>query len=164
MLSKCPMFAVRLWITTSPYLWPLGSLPSTCMFCTPPRTALRTFTPSRDRLVICGQYDVYLYIFSVITQTRLRAWRRGFDSWKGQRFICPLRRDQTGCLIASMLIMITAMGWDYVSEIRPQTGLLFIPQMIHKHAEPWWNDDIYIGKLLTPPQELSGNPTSRCIW
>jgi hypothetical protein len=33
---NCPMFAVRLWITTSPYRWPVGSLPSTCMLCTPP--------------------------------------------------------------------------------------------------------------------------------
>jgi hypothetical protein len=33
---NCLMFAVRLWITTSPYRWPVGSLPSTCMHCTPP--------------------------------------------------------------------------------------------------------------------------------
>jgi hypothetical protein len=54
---NCPMFAVRLWITTSPYRWPIGSLPFNRMLCTPPppRTALRTFTPSRDQLVICGQ-------------------------------------------------------------------------------------------------------------
>jgi hypothetical protein len=31
--SKLP---VRLWITTSPYRRPVGSLPSTCMLCTPP--------------------------------------------------------------------------------------------------------------------------------
>jgi hypothetical protein len=36
----------------------MESLPSTCMLCTPPRTALRTFTPSRDQLVICGQYVI----------------------------------------------------------------------------------------------------------
>jgi hypothetical protein len=50
------MFAVRLWITTSPYRWPIVSLPSTCMLLNSPRTALRTFTPRRDQLVICGQY------------------------------------------------------------------------------------------------------------
>jgi hypothetical protein len=33
---NCPMFAVRLWITASPYRWSIGSLPSTCMLCTPP--------------------------------------------------------------------------------------------------------------------------------
>jgi hypothetical protein len=31
MLPNCPMFAVRLWITTSPYRWPIGSLPPTCI-------------------------------------------------------------------------------------------------------------------------------------
>jgi hypothetical protein len=58
MLPYCPMFAVMLWITTSPYRWPVRSFPSTCLLCTPPppRTALRTFTPRRNQLVICGQY------------------------------------------------------------------------------------------------------------
>jgi hypothetical protein len=32
----CPIFAVRLWITTSPHRWPIGSFQSTCMLCTPP--------------------------------------------------------------------------------------------------------------------------------
>jgi hypothetical protein len=30
------------------------------------------------------------------------------------------------------------MGWDYVSELRPPTGLLFIPRMICEHGERWW--------------------------
>jgi hypothetical protein len=29
------------------------------------------------------------------------------------------------------------MGWDYVSELRSPTGLLFIPQVICEHGEPW---------------------------
>jgi hypothetical protein len=33
---NCPMFAFWLWIITSPYRWPVGSLPSTCMLCTSP--------------------------------------------------------------------------------------------------------------------------------
>jgi len=28
------------------------------------------------------------------------------------------------------MIMIMSMGWDYVSELRPPTDLLLIPQMI----------------------------------
>jgi len=32
------------------------------------------------------------------------------------------------------------MGWDYVCELRPLTGLLFIPQMLCVCAEPRWND------------------------
>jgi hypothetical protein len=49
---NCPMFAVRLWITTSPCRWPIRSLPTTYMLCTSP--SLRTFTPRRVQLVICG--------------------------------------------------------------------------------------------------------------
>jgi hypothetical protein len=32
------------------------------------------------------------------------------------------------------------MRWDYVSELRPPTGLLFIPQMIYECGEPRWID------------------------
>jgi hypothetical protein len=32
------------------------------------------------------------------------------------------------------------MGRDYVSELRPPTGLLSIPQLIYVYGEPWWND------------------------
>jgi hypothetical protein len=41
----CPMFAVRLWITTSPYRWPTGSLPSTCMLCSLPHRTKDVYTP-----------------------------------------------------------------------------------------------------------------------
>jgi hypothetical protein len=33
-----------------------------------------------------------------------------------------------------------SVGRDYVSELRPPTGLLFIPQMIYEYGGPWWND------------------------
>jgi hypothetical protein len=39
------------------------------------------------------------------------------------------------------------MGWDFVSELWPPKGLLFIPQVIYKHGELWWND-IDRGKLV----------------
>jgi hypothetical protein len=32
----------------------------------------------------------------------------------------------------------------------------------NEHAEPWWNDT-HRGKLLIPPPELSGNPTSSLL-
>jgi hypothetical protein len=35
--------------------------------------------------------------------------------------------------------MTMSMEWDYVSEPRPPTGLLFISQLIHEHGEPLWN-------------------------
>jgi hypothetical protein len=40
----------------------------------------------------------------------------------------------------SWLMMIMSMVRDYVSELRPSMGLLFIPQVIYEHREPWWND------------------------
>jgi hypothetical protein len=51
----CPMFAVRLWITTSLYPWPIGSLRPPAWYSL--RPALRTFTARRDQLMICGQYE-----------------------------------------------------------------------------------------------------------
>jgi hypothetical protein len=44
-------------------------------------------------------------------------------------------------------------GWDYVSELWPPTGLLFIPQVIHENGEPWWND-IDSGKLKHSQKKL----------
>jgi hypothetical protein len=32
------------------------------------------------------------------------------------------------------------MEWDYVSELRPSTCVLFIPQLIYECGERWWND------------------------
>jgi hypothetical protein len=54
-----------------------------------------------------------------------------------------------------LLLMLT--GWDYVSELRPPTGLLFIPQVIYEYGEPRWND-MDSGKLNNPP-ELCDNST-----
>jgi hypothetical protein len=34
--------------------------------------------------------------------------------------------------------MFMSMGWDYVSELRPPTSLLFILQMVYKYEEPLW--------------------------
>jgi hypothetical protein len=33
-----------------------------------------------------------------------------------------------------------SMGWSYVSELRPQTGLFFFPQVIYEYGERRWND------------------------
>jgi hypothetical protein len=32
-----------------------------------------------------------------------------------------------------------SMGWDYISELLPPKGLLFIPKVMYKHGEPWLN-------------------------
>jgi hypothetical protein len=62
-------------------------------------------------------------------------------------------------IMVIMMVMVTSMGREYVSELRLPTGLLFIPQVIYKHGEPWWNE-VDRGQLMIRPPELSGNPTS----
>jgi hypothetical protein len=50
---------------------------------------------------------------------------------------------------------------ENVSELRPPTGLLFIPQVIYVCVELWWND-IDSGK----PKNSVKNPThvSKCSY
>jgi hypothetical protein len=45
------------------------------------------------------------------------------------------RTQQAFCMLPRVLIM---MGLDYVSELRPSTGLLFIPRVMCEHGVPWW--------------------------
>jgi hypothetical protein len=66
-------------------------------------------------------------------------------------------------MMKKKMMMIMSLGWDHVSELWLQLDLLFIPQMIYDHGEPWWND-ISRGRLLIHLPELSGNPTSRVIY
>jgi hypothetical protein len=56
-----------------------------------------------------------------------------------------------------------SMSWDYVSELRLLTGLLFIPKVIYGEPRNILND-VDRGKFLTRPSELHGNPTSTAIW
>jgi hypothetical protein len=58
-----------------------------------------------------------------------------------------------------MMMMMISMGLEYVSELRPPSGLLLIPQVRYKHGEPWWKDIDRVKVVIRPPQ-LSGNPTS----
>jgi hypothetical protein len=37
-------------------------------------------------------------------------------------------------------MMLMSTGLDYVSELRPTTGLWFNTQVIHEHGYPKWND------------------------
>jgi hypothetical protein len=32
------------------------------------------------------------------------------------------------------------MGWNYIYELHPSTGVLFIPQIIYECGDPRWND------------------------
>jgi hypothetical protein len=67
--------------------------------------------------------------------------------------------DQSGM----MFIVTDHIGGVTVSELRPPTGLLFIPR-VNESMQSLRDDDTGWGKLLTCPPELSGNPTSRDIW
>jgi hypothetical protein len=51
-------------------------------------------------------------------------------------------------------ILFMSMGWNYVSELRPPTGLLFILNMIYGHEETRWND-IDRGKPKNSEETLS---------
>jgi hypothetical protein len=66
-------------------------------------------------------------------------------------------------LMITIIIIIMSTGRDYVSELRSQTGLLFIPQVIYEPGEPWWND-VDRGKHLVISPDLSGSHTSTVIW
>jgi hypothetical protein len=46
------------------------------------------------------------------------------------------------------------MGPEYVSELRPPTGILLIVQMIHEYGKPRWND-IDRGKRKNSEKTLS---------
>jgi hypothetical protein len=37
------------------------------------------------------------------------------------------------------IILFMSMGWDHVCELRPQTGLLFIPPRWHECVDTRWN-------------------------
>jgi hypothetical protein len=59
-----------------------------------------------------------------------------------------------------ILLLFMLMGWEYVFEPRPVTGLLFIPQMIYESGEPWWNYTDRIKPQNLPRATLSTiNPT-----
>jgi hypothetical protein len=50
--------------------------------------------------------------------------------------------DTLHCWEQKRMMMIMLKEWNYVSELQPPTGLLFIPKVIYSyaHGEPWWND------------------------
>jgi hypothetical protein len=50
-------------------------------------------------------------------------------------------------IVLVVVVMKMSMRCDYVCELQLPAGLLFIPQVLYEHREPWWND-INIGKPL----------------
>jgi hypothetical protein len=102
----------------------------------------------------------------------------GGDEWRvqGTHRVCHLTdeypdvcNESTDLLhilayvVVVTMMMIMSMGSDYVSELRPPTGLLVIPRVIYERGEPWWNANADRTKLVTRAPELSGNATTRDI-
>jgi hypothetical protein len=75
----------------------------------------------------------------------LRALQLTSGFHKGGEFVHVLKMSvsQEGLLHGMLpwwLLLSMPMGWDYVSELQPLTGLLFIPQVIHESGERRWNN------------------------
>jgi hypothetical protein len=56
--------------------------------------------------------------------------------------------------VVAIKMFVFMLGWDYVPELWPTAGLLFIPQMMYEYAEPWQND-IDRRKLKKSEKKLS---------
>jgi hypothetical protein len=70
-------------------------------------------------------------------------------SWNEQHNKYIYNESFTILYFRHILLLFMLMGWEYVFELRPVTGLFFIPQMIYESGEPWWN---YIDRIK--PQNL----------
>jgi hypothetical protein len=62
-------------------------------------------------------------------------------------------------VIMMRIIMVMSMTKDYVSDLRPPIGLVFIHLVIYEHGEPWRNDIDRENLLIHLPQH-SVNPSS----
>jgi hypothetical protein len=52
------------------------------------------------------------------------------------------------------MLLFIPMGLDYVPELWPTAGQLFIPHVMYENGEPWWND-IDRGKSKNSERNLS---------
>jgi hypothetical protein len=53
-----------------------------------------------------------------------------------------------------------SMRWDYVSELRPPTGMVFIPHVIYEYVKSRGNDIVRL-KLLIRPSSLEILPAKQ---
>jgi hypothetical protein len=72
----------------------------------------------------------YVYLLKMYIQNLFKVFVNSV--WK------LLRNIYTSLIMLIMMIM--SRGSGYVSELRPQTGLLFSPQVMYEHGKSWWND------------------------
>jgi hypothetical protein len=77
---------------------------------------------------------------------------RGTCSLASRRGAWNMQEKESAGWQFDWLIM---MGWEYVSELRPPTGLFFIPRVICEHGEPWW----WWRRL-----EITPDSSNRAVW
>jgi hypothetical protein len=65
-------------------------------------------------------------------------------------------------IMMMLMIIIMSMGSEYVSELLPPTGLLFISQVIYEHGERWWMISTGVNSRFFH-RALSGNRNSTAI-
>jgi hypothetical protein len=92
---SCLMFAVRQCITTSPYRWSVGSLPSTCMPYTPPHctpAGINSWSVESSVKVV-NEYEPYASIGV------LWDWCTFWIYWPPLlgKFLCPAGDKSQGC-------------------------------------------------------------------
>jgi hypothetical protein len=122
-----------------------------------------------------------LIIFAALIYALHNYYSKDFQFWmQGKKYFCwnHICNKLRLCLILTELDVLQlqmkyflrklsdwliTVGWDYVSELRPPTGPLFIPEW-YVNLKSNGDDDAGWGKLLTPPLGLSGSPTSTDIW
>jgi hypothetical protein len=61
------------------------------------------------------------------------------------------------------LIFFMSMGRGYVYELRPPTPLLFFPEMIYEHGEPWRNDTDRRKFLIRRPEHCGNCSGSHLV-
>jgi hypothetical protein len=76
-------------------------------------------------------------------------WHNVYSEYLNGRRV--MADQDTDCKMKLLLFM--SMGWDYISELRLPSDLLFITKMIYE-KEPWWND-IDRGKPNNSEKNLS---------
>jgi hypothetical protein len=88
---------------------------------------------------------------------------QGYSSQNIKRMIKLSRMRWAGHVANSLLLLFMLMGWDYVSELRPPTGPLFIHMMMYENGEPWCNDIGSATLSTTNPTwaDMSANPGLR---
>jgi hypothetical protein len=73
-------------------------------------------------------YSLCRYVVIILCTVHSRLKVRKIRQVRG----CQLFPDIQPHSDLLLLLLFMSMGWDYISELRPLTGLLFIPQMTKK--------------------------------